>query len=570
MIVSATETAMTSGPTRRDFLKSGACATLALGSFPVPRIRYTAAFDLVILDAIILDGTGGPAWRGDLGIVGDTITAVGSISPEQGSHVIETSGLHVAPGFIDIHTHSDDSIVAYPSADSRVRQGVTTEVTGNCGYSAAPMEGAEAERRRGDAEEEYGLQVEWTGVASYFKALEELEISTNHALLLGQGTLRENVVGLENRRLTDDEMKSVLRAVEEGLDHGAVGLSTGLEYAPGRFTPTEEIVQLARVVARRNGLYASHIRNEEANLLAAVDEAIQIGRETGVRVEISHLKAAGRPNWPKQQAALDLIESARRDGVQVLADAYPYTAYSTGLTIFMPTWALEGGWSRLAQRLDDVTDRARIRDAYNSQISVDPGSYDLIVIASTRSEKNQPLVGMNLVQIAERWDLEPVDAALRLLEEEEGRVGLVGHGMSPENVELVLSHPLVMIGSDGSSMAPTGRAAETRPHPRSYGTYPRVLAHYVRERKIFDLPTAIKKMTSMPADQVGIKDRGRIARGMRADLVVFDAAEVQDQATFDDPHRYPVGIHYVLVNGRLLVNDGEPTGARPGRVLSKS
>jgi N-acyl-D-amino-acid deacylase len=536
---------------------------------PVSHVLPSPSFDLVIANGTVLDGTGGPAMRLDLGIIGDTIAAVGPIAPEQGKHTLDAAGFHVAPGFIDVHTHSDSSIFAYPNADSRVRQGITTEVTGNCGSSAAPLEGPRAEESRAEVLQEHGVSVEWTAVGSYFETLEQIGVATNQAMLLGQGTLRENTVGLQNRSLSGDELTSVLRAVEEGLDQGAFGLSTGLEYTPGRYAPTGEIVALARLVARRGGLYASHIRNEEANLLAAVHEAIQVGRDAGVRVEISHLKAAGRPNWAKQHAALDLIEAARSDGVDVMADAYPYTAYSTGLTIFMPAWALEGGWPQLAKRLENSTDRSRIRESYSSQIEVDPGDYDLIVIASTRSEKNRHLVGMNLAQIGAEWDLAPVDAALRLVFEEEGRVSIIGHGMSPENVELVLSHPLVMIGSDGSSMAPTGRAAETRPHPRSYGTCPRVLSHYCRDRKIFDLTTAIKKMTSMAAAQVGLRDRGRIARGSKADLVVFDAAEVRDQATFDDPHQYPIGIRYVLVNGELVIDEGQHTGARPGMVLRR-
>jgi N-acyl-D-amino-acid deacylase len=561
---------MTRNVSRRDFLGSTASATIAVAISPLTRVRPHYNFDLVIVNGTVLDGTGGPAWSGDLGLVGDTIAAVGSISPEQGARVLDAAGLHVAPGFIDIHTHSDSSVFVYPTADSRIRQGITTEVTGNCGSSAAPLVGHGAAEERAEIEEEYGVSVEWTDVGSYFHALEDIGISTNQAMLLGQGTLRSNAVGLENRRLADGELSLVLAALEEGLDQGAFGVSTGLEYAPGRFTPTDEIVALARVVARRGGLYASHIRNEEANLLAAVDEAIEIGRRTGSRVEISHLKAAGRPNWPKQNAALDLIEAARTDGVDVMADAYPYTAYSTGLTIFMPDWALEGGWSRLGERLENPDDRARIRQSYSSQIEVDPGDYSLIVIASTRTEENRELVGMNLVEIGDHWALDPVDAALRLLMEEEGRVSIIGHGMSPDNVERVLSHPLVMIGSDGYSMAPVGRAAQTRPHPRSYGTCARVLAHYCRERKIFDLATAVRKMSSMPADQVGIVDRGRIARGMKADLVVFDPESVRDVATFDDPHRYAVGIEHVLVNGKLVVDGGKSTGARAGKVLRKT
>jgi N-acyl-D-aspartate/D-glutamate deacylase len=326
---------------------------------------------------------------------------------------------------------------------------------------------------------------------------------------------------------------------------------------------------MARIVARRGGLYASHIRNEEVALLEAVNEAIEIGRRAGVRVEVSHLKAAGRPNWGKQRAAINLIESARRSGIDVLADAYPYTAYSTGLSIFLEPWAREGGTQAIVRRLQDAQQRACIREEVAVRLASDPGDYDLVVIARLHTEKNLALVGKNLVEIGEGWKIEPLDVLLRLLEEE-GSVSFIGHGMSAANVEMVLAHPLVMIGSDGTSMAPVGRAAQARPHPRSYGTCPRVLGHYVRERGLFDLPTAVKKMTSMPADQVGLADRGRIARGQKADLVVFNAATVTDEATFEAPHRYPVGIRHVLVNGAFVVEQGRHTGARPGRVLRKA
>jgi N-acyl-D-amino-acid deacylase len=334
------------------------------------------------------------------------------------------------------------------------------------------------------------------------------------------------------------------------MDHGAFGLSTGLEYTPGNYTPTDEIVAMTRVVARRGGFYASHIRNEEAGLLEAVDEATEIGRRTGARVQVSHLKAAGKPNWSKQRAALDLIAAARAAGVEVLADAYPYTAYSTGLTILLETWAREGDEHALVARLRDPETRRRIRGEAAARVHNDPGGYDLIVISRVRTEKNRATVGMNLAEIAETWSVDPVDALLRLLEEESGSVSFVGHGMSEANVEMVLAHPLVMIGSDGVSMAPVGKAAETRPHPRSYGAFPRVLQHYVRDRQLFDLPTAIRKMTSMPADQVGLRDRGRLARGQKADLVVFDAGSVEDRATFEKPHQYAGGIVHVLVGGR--------------------
>jgi N-acyl-D-amino-acid deacylase len=273
-------------------------------------------------------------------------------------------------------------------------------------------------------------------------------------------------------------------------------------------------------------------------------------------------------DWEKQEAALDLIESARRDGVAVLADAYPYPAYSTGLTVTFPDWALEGGSPAILARLRGP-ERDRIRGAVEAQVRGDPGDYDLIVISSVRSARNRPLVGKSLAAIAEAWRVERAEALVRLVEEEETRVSFVGHGMSPENVERVLRHPLVMIGSDGVSMAPTGRAAEERPHPRSYGTFPRVLGHYARERRLFELPAAVRKMTSLPADQIGLPDRGRLARGLKADLVVFEAGAVRDAATFEDPHRYPVGIVHVLVNGTPVVERAAHTGARPGRVLRK-
>jgi N-acyl-D-amino-acid deacylase len=553
---------------RRNFLKSGATAALGLAVLP-PSVWFQPSFDLILRGGTLIDGTGGPLFNADLGLVADRITAIGTIDPEQGRRVLDVSGLSVSPGFIDIHTHSDGDILRYPTADSRVRQGVTTEVTGNCGGSAAPIQGSEAAENRREMEEELGIQGGWTDVASYFRLLEQEGISLNHALLVGQGTIRENVSGSQDRVLTEAEMEQVLAFVEEAMDQGAFGLSTGLEYVPGRFTPTEEIVAMARIVARRGGIYASHIRNEEAMLLEAIDEAIRIGRETGARVQISHLKAAGRPNWGKQVASLDLIEGARMAGVEVLADAYPYTAYSTGLTILFSAWAMDGGWDSLKGRLADPGNRATIREELGRRVPLEPGAYDLIVISRVRTEANQSLVGMNMLEIAEAWGMEPVDAILRLLEEEDGSVGYIGHGMSPENVELVLSHPLVMIGSDGYSMAPVGEAARSRPHPRSYGTFPRVLGHYCRDRGLFDLPTAIRKMTSMPADQMGIPDRGRLARGMKADLVVFDPRTVRDIASFDDPHRFPEGIHHVLVNGKLVVEAGEHTGAKPGGVLRR-
>lgn len=552
---------------RREFLRIGGCAVAGCALRPAA-IFAAPSFDLVVRGGLVLDGTGLPAYPADIGIIGDRIAAVGAISPEQGRRVLDVTGLHVCPGFIDIHSHSDGDILLYPTADSRVRQGITTELTGNCGGSAAPLGGASAEEDRRSYQER-GIEATWTGVGSYYDLLDKTGVSINQALLVGQGTIRTNAIGNVDRRLTADELAAVIRAVEEAMDEGAFGLSTGLEYTPGRYTPTEELVAMARVAGRRGGLYASHIRNEEAALLEAIDEAIAIGRESGARVQISHLKASGRANWSKQQGALDLIASARRDGVAVLADAYPYTAYSTGLTILLSAAAREGGTADLMTRLKDTAWRERMRREVEDQMARELGDYALIVIAQVKTPANQGLVGKNIKEIATAWGVEPVDAVLRLIEQEEGSVSIIGHGMSPENVELVLRHPLVMVGSDGSAMAPVGRAAQARPHPRSYGAFARVLAHYVRDRRAIDLPQAVRKMTSMPADQIGLSDRGRIARGKKADLAAFDPARVKDEATFERPHQYATGIPHVIVNGVAVVESGRHTGAKPGRSLRR-
>lgn len=558
---------MTTRVTRRRFIEASGLAAAGLATAR-PVLGYLAPeFDLVLRGGTVLDGTGGPAQRVDVGVRGDAIVAVGDIAAERARRAIDVSGLQVAPGFVDIHTHSDRTVLKYPTCDSRVLQGVTTEVTGNCGDCAALLSGVDVERRRKEWRDE-GVRADWSDVASYAARVEATKVSANQALLLGQGTIRENAVGNVDRRLTPDELKAVLRAVEEGMDQGAFGLSTGLEYTPGQYTPTEEIVEMSRVVARYGGLYASHVRNEVASVLESVEEAVDIGRVSGARVEVSHLKTCGKRHWPKQRATLDLVEAARRSGVDVLADVYPYTAYSTGLTLFCDAWALEGGDADLVRRLRSATDRARIRREVDAHVAEEPGGYDLIVISSVTTEKNRVAVGKSVADVAELWKIEPVEALLRLLEEESGDVSYIGHAMSPENVAMVLSHPLVMIGSDGVSM--TAAPDVGRPHPRSFGTYARVLQHYVRETRAVDLSAAIRKMTSMPADHLGLSDRGRIARGKRADLVVFDAASVAERSTFDDPLLPPVGVSTVLVNGTPVVEGGKHTGARPGRFLRKS
>lgn len=529
---------------RRTFL---ALAGASAASCALPRPRVATPFDCVIRGATLFDGLGHPGQELDLAVAGDTIAAIGRIDPGQARTRIDARGLALAPGFIDIHTHSDGAILEYPDDESRVFQGVTTEVTGNCGGSAAPGEA-------------------WCDVAAYFRALEQRRVATHQVLLVGQGTLRRAVARNENRALTRGELARCEQLLEEALDAGAAGLSTGLEYVPGRYTPTAEIVALARALARRGKLYASHVRNEEAGLCEAIDEALRIGRESGARVEISHLKACGKPNWPRQAQAIASIEAARASGLDVFADAYPYTAYSTGLSIFLDDATREGGADEVLARFADPAQRARIRAGLAPRLASDPGAPELVVIAST-SAADKSVVGRDLASIAEQRGLAPEEALLVLLEEARTEVSFVGHAMSEENVRAVLRLPWVMIGSDGYAMAPRGKALEKQPHPRSYGTFARVLQRYVREERVLALPEALHKMCGMPARQLGLAGRGTLALGHKADLVLFDPQKVREESSFATPQRLASGFTHVFVDGQAVIADSRATGARPGRAL---
>ncbi len=557
---------------RRAFIKTGSLAAVGASLSSMQVSCSAKSFDVVIKGGTVIDGTGKPGFKADVGITSDTIKAVAEkISSGQARRVIDAKGLKVCPGFIDIHSHSDYSIISYPTGDSKILQGVTTEVTGNCGASLVPVVGDKTRKEWDDWKEENDIPPECmlSDPASYFSYLENTGISVNQALLVGNGTLRNIAAGSQDRALSMDELKSITRSFEQCLDQGCAGLSTGLEYVPCNYSRLNELEALTTIAARRGVLYATHIRNESATLLESIEEAIKMGRRTGVRVEISHFKAAGKPNWSKQEAALEMIDKARAQGIDIKADAYPYTAYSSGLMYFMPYWAEDGGKEALEERLRDPALRRRIGDEVKERVANSPGGFDLIVISSVKTDANRDCIGVSIQEIGEKWGLEPVDAMLRLVEEEHN-AGFIGHGMNPANVEMILAHPHLMIGSDGYSYAPWGKAFETRPHPRSYGAFARVLAHYCRERKIFSLPDAVKKMTSMPAAQMNMADRGILAPGKKADLAVFDSETVKDNATFENPHRFATGVKHVLVGGTPVVEEGKHTGARPGKIVGQA
>ncbi|MBL8857795.1 MAG: D-aminoacylase [Planctomycetes bacterium] len=536
---------------RRALLKAAACG---IGAALLPACAMTrrgADFDLVLHGGWVIDGNGKPAQRVDVGVRDGRIRALGAIDRERGRRALDASGWIVAPGFVDMHSHSDRSILECPTADSRVLQGYTCEITGNCGGSEAPTEP--------------NAKHPFPRVRDFLRAVEAARPALHQALLVGHGTLRANRIGSVDRALTSAELADVVRDLETALDDGALGLSSGLEYVPGIYTPPEELIALARIVARRKRFYASHMRSEDARLVEAVDEVLALARQSGARVQISHLKSCGRANWPKIDTVIARIEAAVREGLDVRADVYPYTAYSTTLTILLEPWAREGEATDLLARLADPAQRARMRAEVMAHVANEPGGFDLIAIASTLDGSAKGLSGKSVAEIAARWDIEPVDAYLRLLEEERGSVSYVGHAMQESDVARILAHPLTMVGSDGS--AQTLVPAASVPHPRSFGTAARVLGRFVRELGALDLPTAVRKLSALPAERAGLVERGRIEPGFHADLVVFDAQVIADRATFENPRQAPVGVEHVLVDGVSVVEHGVHTGARAGRVL---
>lgn len=547
---------------RRDFLRAG--ATLSLASFAgVDRIWAWEKPDLVLRRAMVFDGTGRPGMEADVAILGDRIQAVGRVV-EAGALEVDLAGKALAPGFIDIHTHADLPILANPRVENRVLQGITLEVGGQCGGSPGPWseEGFQSTRER--YREVHGVEIDFKDLGGFFRALERTPPAVNAASMVGQGTIRGAVVGNENRPPTDDELARMKVLVQEAMNQGAVGLTSGLEYTPSGFASREELVALASVLRGSGYPYASHMRNEDDGVLAAVEEALHVGRLAGVPVQISHLKAQGERNWWKGPVILDLLEDVRRDGLDVHYDRYPYVAYSTGLSNLFPSWARSGGTGAFLGRLQDPEQRPAL-EAYAREKVAQLGSWNSIQVSSTSSEKNAWLRGRRLGDAAREAGEEPFAMALRLLMEENGSVGMIGFGMSEENTARILAHPLGMVCSDGSVFAPAGPLSGGSPHPRSYGTFPRVLGHYVREQKIMPLETAIHKMTGLPARKIQVEDRGVIRPGAFADLVAFDPSTVRDTATFTDPHQYPEGIEVVVVNGTVTVRDGEMTGALAGR-----
>jgi N-acyl-D-amino-acid deacylase len=546
----------------------GSSGNPGLAGTPAPLAdRASIAADFVLRGAVLYDGSGAPPVEAEVAVQGGRIAAVARSVSSPGAAGVDLRGLALAPGFVDIHAHTDLVLLADGRAESKVRQGVTTEVAGADGSSIGPWSEAQARATAEDYRSRYGARFEpFRDLGGFFRALEAAGMAVNLASMVGAGTIRGFVIGQDDRTATGDEIARMTALVREGLAHGAVGLSSGLEYTPGAFADAAELAALASAL-RGTGLpYASHMRNEDDRLLAAVEEAIDVGRAAGVPVQISHLKAQGERNWWKTDPAFATIEGAHAAGIDVRFDVYPYVAYSTGLSNLFPIWARDGGTAAFLARLQDPARLPRIEAAVRDKVA-QLGSWDAVQITGTGSAEFAWARGRRFGQLATERGHEPFALLLHLMIADRARPGMVGFGMSEQNVERKLAHPLSIVVSDGGARATDGPLAGGSVHPRAYGTFPRVLGHYVRDRRIMPLETAIAKMTSMPAERVGLRDRGRVAEGFVADLVAFDPDTVRDTATFEQPHAYPVGIPHVWVAGHAVIADGEHSGARPGRVI---
>jgi N-acyl-D-aspartate/D-glutamate deacylase len=546
-----------------------AIASARLGA-PQFALAQQAPFDTVIRGGRLLDGTGAPWIRADIAIRGDRIAAIGRLDGVPTRRTIDARNRIVAPGFIDMHSHSDFTLLVDGHAQSKIRQGVTTEVIGET-ESVGPMIGLAVDVRK-NALTPLGLKLDWQDFAGYFSRLEKQGISVNVLSFVGAGQLRTAVVGLENRPPSSAEIERMKALAREAMAQGAFGLSSGLIYPPNSYMTIDELVELARIAGQEGGIYISHLRDEGAGLVKAVREAITIGERAGLPVGIFHFKAVGSMRG-KILEAIRVIEEAQWRGIEVAANQYPYVASSTNLAARgIPPWVQEGGRQKMIERLKDPKVRERIRAEMASGLpgweSInDLGGFENIRVSRVRSERNKKYEGQSIAAIAKDRGVAPEDTLMDLLVEEEGNVSAIYFIMTEEDIKAAMKLPWVSIGSDGTAVRPEGVLGQGRPHPRWYGTFPRVLGKYVREEKVLTLEEAIRKMTSLPAAQLRLGDRGLLKVGMAADVVVFDPDRVTDRATFEDPHRYAEGIDIVIVNGERVIDEGRHTGATPGRVL---
>jgi N-acyl-D-amino-acid deacylase len=543
---------------------------LALVLIPLLAPAQTRSFDVVITHGHIIDGTGSPWYSGDLGIRDGKIAAIGNLSPAPRKRTIDAAGKVVAPGFIDMLGQSELTILVDPRLPSKIFQGITSEITGE-GSSIAPLNDAIVQSDR-SGYEHFKITPDWRTLRQYFARLERQGMGINLASYVGATQVRRMVLGDDDKQPTPAQLEQMQALVREAMKDGAVGVSTSLEYAPAPYAKTEELIALATEAGKSGGIYATHMRDESASVLEAIDEALRIGREANIPVEIWHIKVAGKDNWGRMPLVVAKINAARADGADVSADTYAYTAWYNGFSAFIPPWAHDGGDVKLVERLKDPVTRARIRKdmmtpskTWDNEWQEIPGP-DAIMLGAVENPALVPLLGKRLSEIAKASNKDPMDALFDILIQDPSAEVAV-FGMSQPDVTLALQQPWVAIDNDSEGTSPEGILGQSHPHPRAYGTFPRILAKYVREEKVLTLEDAIRKFSALPAQRLRLADRGVLKAGMWADVVIFDPATVRDRATFDNPNQLSEGMEYVLVNGVAVIDQGKMTGALPGKVL---
>ena len=545
------------------------CFSLLLAATSVSILA--ADFDVIIKNGAVYDGSGGEAQHVDLAIRGDRIAGVGDYKNAKAKTVIDARGLAVAPGFINMLSWSTESLIQDGRSQSEIREGVTTEIMGE-GESMGPLN-EELKKRMLREQSDIKFDIKWNTLAEYLQYLEKRGISCNVASFIGAATIRENVIGFEDKVPTAEQLDQMRELVRKEMEAGALGIGTALIYPPAFYSKTDELIELCKVAAKYKGKYISHMRSEGNQLLEAFDELLRISREAGIPAEVYHIKAAGEKNWGKIDNLLSQIEAAQKEGLNVRANMYTYTAAGTGLDACLPPWTEEGGYPALFKRLRDPATREKIAAEVKidsdkwENLYIGAGSPDNILLVAFKSEKLKPLTGKTLATVAKMRGKDPITTIMDLIAEDESRIGTIYLVMSEENVKKEIAKPWISFCSDEASQAPEGVFLKSNPHPRAYGSFVRVLGKYVRDEKVITLPEAIRRLSAFPATNLGLDHRGMLKEGMFADVVAFDPATITDHATFEKPHQYGTGVKHVFVNGVQVIKDGEHTGAKPGRAL---
>jgi N-acyl-D-amino-acid deacylase len=558
---------------RRIFFWLGLFVTIVFTMFAQDRSSSPgpADFDIIIRDGTVYDGSGAEPKQADVAIRGDRIAGIGDFKAAKAKRVIDAKGLAVAPGFINMLSWSVASLIQDGRSQSEIRQGVTTEIMGE-GFSMGPVNDRVREAMLG-MQTDVKFEIKWTTLGEYLRYLETRGVSCNVASFIGAATIRAYVIGFEDKQPTPEQLDQMRELVRKEMEAGALGIGTALIYPPATYAKTDELIELCKVAAKYQGKYISHMRSEGSRLLEALDELIRISREAKIPAEVYHIKVSGQQNWPKINDLLSRIEAAQKEGLKITADMYTYIAGGTGLDASLPPWTEDGGYPALFKRLRDPATREKIKAEVQKPTSgwenlyLDAGGPEHILLVEFKSEKLKPLTGKTLAEVARMRGKDPIDTLMDLIAEDESRIGTLYFIMSEENVKKELAKPWISFCSDEASQAPEGVFLKSNPHPRAYGNFARVLGKYSRDEKVIPMKEAVRRLSGLPATNLGLDHRGFLKEGMFADVVVFDPATIADRATYEKPHQYAVGMKHVFVNGVQVLKDGEHTGAKPGRAL---